>query len=115
MHRVQEPELLHHEEPAQAPRAGRMEKVLPAVQQADGAQGVKVMATAALEPPRQGWLRRAWDCVTVQAPAEVRKVTWPRWNELKQATGVIAVLVIYLGVHIGQEHSVLQPQMASPA
>src|SRR5438105_13048140 len=101
MHHVQEPELLHHEEPAQAPRAGRMEKVLPAVQQADGAQGVKVMATAALEPPGQGWLRRAWDFVTVQVPAEVRKVTWPSWDERKKATGVIVVLVSFPGVLIG--------------
>src|SRR5256886_16022284 len=98
MHHVQEPELLHHEEPAQAPRAGRMEKVLPAVQQADGAQGVKVMATAALEPPGQGWLRRAWDFVTVQVPGEVRKATWPSWGELKKASGVIGGFVFCLGV-----------------
>src|SRR5437867_13448960 len=98
MHHVQEPELLHHEEPAQAPRAGRMEKVLPAVQQADGAQGVEVMATAALEPPGQGWLRRAREFVTVQVPAEGRKATWPSREELKKATGVIIVFVIVLGI-----------------
>src|SRR2546421_410646 len=108
MHHVQEPELLHDEEPAQAPRAGRVEEVLPAVQQADGAQGVEVMTTAALEPPRQGWLRRAWDFVTVQVPAEVRKVTWPSWDELKKATGVIVVFVIFLGVLIGIMDSLLQ-------
>jgi len=66
------------------------------------------MATAALEPPGQGWLRRAWDFVTVQVPAEVRKVTWPSWDELKKATGVIVVFVIFLGVLIGVMDSLLQ-------
>ena len=66
------------------------------------------MATAALEPPGQGWLRRAWDFVTVQVPAEVRKVTWPSWDELKKATGVIIVFVILLGVLIGLMDSTLQ-------
>ncbi|PYO70050.1 MAG: preprotein translocase subunit SecE [Gemmatimonadetes bacterium] len=66
------------------------------------------MATAALEPPGQGWLRRAWEFVTVQVPAEVRKVTWPSWEELKKATGVIIVFVILLGVLIGLMDSTLQ-------
>src|SRR5437867_12185419 len=98
MHHVQEPELLHHEEPAQAPRAGRMEKVLPAVQQADGAQGVKVIATAALEPPGQGCLRRARDSVPLQVRAEVRKLTSPNWHGLQKAAGGLAVFVISRGV-----------------
>ncbi|HYU02041.1 MAG TPA: preprotein translocase subunit SecE [Gemmatimonadales bacterium] len=66
------------------------------------------MATAALEPPGQGWLRRAWEFVTVQVPAEVRKVTWPSWEELKKATGVIIVFVILLGILIGLMDSTLQ-------
>ena len=66
------------------------------------------MATAALEPPGQGWLRRAWEFVTVQVPAEVRKVTWPSWEELKKATGVIIVFVILLGGLIGLMDSTLQ-------
>ncbi len=66
------------------------------------------MTTAALEPPGQGWLRRAWEFVTVQVPAEVRKVTWPSWDELKKATGVIVVFVIFLGVLIGVMDSLLQ-------
>ena len=65
------------------------------------------MATAALEPPGQGWLRRAWEFVTVQVPAEVRKVTWPSWEELKKATGVIIVFVILLGILIGLMDSTL--------
>jgi len=66
------------------------------------------MTTAALEPHGQGWLRRAWDFVAVQVPAEVRKVTWPSWDELKKATGVIVVFVIFLGVLIGVMDSLLQ-------
>src|SRR3989442_867554 len=85
-----------------------MEEVLPAVQQADGAQGVEVVATEALERPAPGGLRRAWEFVTVQVPAEVRKVTWPSWDELKKATGVIVVFVISLGVLIGLMDSTLQ-------
>jgi len=71
------------------------------------------MTTAALEPPGQGWLRRAWEFVTVQVPAEVRKVTWPSWDELKKATGVIVVFVIFLGVLIGLMDSVLQLVLVS--
>src|SRR2546430_7443461 len=71
------------------------------------------MTTAALEPHGQGWLRRAWDFVAVQVPAEVRKVTWPSWDELKKATGVIVVFVIFLGVPIGLMDSVLQLVLVS--
>src|SRR5207253_2313972 len=87
MHRVQRPELLHHEEPAQAPGAGGMEEVLPAVQQAPAAQGIEVaVATEALERLGQSWLRRAREFIWVQVPAEVRKCTWPTWEELKWVT-----------------------------
>ena len=33
--------------------------------------------------------------------AEVRKVTWPTWEDLRKSTGVIIVVVIILGVLIG--------------
>ena len=66
------------------------------------------MSTEALERPASGGLRRAWEFVTVQVPAEVRKVTWPSWDELKKATGVIVVFVIFLGVLIGVMDSLLQ-------
>jgi len=46
-------------------------------------------------------------------PAEVRKVTWPSWDELKKATGVIVVFVIFLGVLIGLMDSVLQLVLVS--
>src|SRR2546422_826405 len=85
-----------------------MEEVLPAVQQADGAQGVEVVATEALERPASGGLRRAWEFVTVQVPAEVRKVTWPSWDELKKAAGVILAFGISLGVPIRDQGSTLQ-------
>src|SRR2546422_527960 len=74
-----------------------MEEVLPAVQQADGAQGVEVVATEALERPASGGLRRAWEFVTVQVPAEVRKGTWPSWDEIKNGKKVTVERKIYPG------------------
>jgi len=85
-----------------------MEEVLPAVQQASAAQGIEVVATEALERSDQSWLRRAWQFVWVDVPAEVRKVTWPTWEELKKATGVIIVFVLTLGVLIGVMDWLLQ-------
>ena len=86
-----------------------MEKVLPAVQQAPAAQGIEVaVATEALERLGQGWLRRAWEFVWVQVPAELRKITWPTWDELKKATGVIIVFVAALGLLIGFMDTTLQ-------
>jgi preprotein translocase subunit SecE len=78
------------------------------VQQASSAQGIEVVATEALERSDQSWLRRAWQFVWVDVPAEVRKVTWPTWEELKKATGVIIVFVLALGVLIGVMDWLLQ-------
>ncbi len=66
------------------------------------------MATGALEPSRLSWVRRVWEFVAVQVPAEVRKVTWPTWEELKKATWVIVAFVLALGVSIGLLDSFLQ-------
>ena len=66
------------------------------------------MATEALERSDQSWLRRAWQFVWVDVPAEVRKVTWPTWEEVKKATGVIIVFVLTLGVLIGVMDWLLQ-------
>jgi preprotein translocase SecE subunit len=66
------------------------------------------VATEAIEPLGRGWLRRAWEFIWVQVPAEVRKVTWPTWDELKKATGVIVVFVLALGIVIGLLDSFLQ-------
>ena len=32
---------------------------------------------------------------------EVRKVTWPSWDELRRTTGVIIVFVVIIGIIIG--------------
>ena len=86
-----------------------MDEVLPAVQQAPAAQGIEVaVATEALERSSRSWLRRAWDFVTVQVPAELRKITWPTWDELRKATGVIIVFVLFLGLLIGATDTLLQ-------
>ena len=66
------------------------------------------MATEALERSDQSWLRRAWQFVWVDVPAEVRKVTWPTWDELNKANGVIIVFVLALGVLIGVMDWLLQ-------
>lgn len=66
------------------------------------------MATDVLETPGQSWLRRVWEFVAVQVPGELRKVTWPTWDELKKATGVIIVFVLLLGITIGLLDSFLQ-------
>jgi preprotein translocase SecE subunit len=66
------------------------------------------VATEVPERSQLGPLRRAWEFVTVQVPAEVRKVTWPSWDELKKATGVIIVFVIFLGGLIGLMDMLLQ-------
>src|SRR5712692_9805068 len=109
MHRVQRPELLHDEEPAEAPGAGGVDEVLPAVQQAPAAQGIEVaVATEALERSSQSWLRRAWDFVAVQVPAELRKISWPTWDERRKAAGVIMVFVLFLGLLIGAMDAILQ-------
>jgi preprotein translocase subunit SecE len=40
--------------------------------------------------------------------AEVRKVTWPTWPELKKATTVIVIFVFALGLAIGWFDVLLQ-------
>jgi len=86
-----------------------VDEVLPAVQQAPAAQGIEVaVATEAPERSSQSWLRRAWDFVALQVPAELRKITWPTWDELRKATGVIIVFVLFLGLLIGATDTLLQ-------
>ena len=85
-----------------------MEEVLPAVQQADAAQGVEVaVATEALAAEKRSWVARVVDFLR-DVRGEIRKVTWPTWEELKKATGVIIVFVIFLGFLIGLMDTVLQ-------
>ena len=65
------------------------------------------MTTDALASPKRSWLARVVDFLR-DVRGEVRKVTWPTWEELKKATGVIIVFVIALGVLIGLMDSFLQ-------
>jgi preprotein translocase subunit SecE len=107
MHRLQESQLLHDQEPAETPGAGGVAEVLPAVQQAAAAQGNEVVATEALATPKRNWVVRIVDFLR-EVRGEIRKVTWPSWDELKKATGVIIVFVIALGLLIGFLDSILQ-------
>ncbi len=65
------------------------------------------MAAEALTTPQRNWVVRTVAFLR-DVRAEIRKVTWPTWDELKKATGVIIVFVIALGVLIGLMDSLLQ-------
>ena len=65
------------------------------------------MTTDALASPTRSWLARVVGFLR-DVRAELRKVTWPTWEELKKATAVIIVFVIALGVFIGLLDSFLQ-------
>jgi preprotein translocase subunit SecE len=66
--------------------------------------GVAVVAVlGALVRWRQGVLAFAARSVSyaLDVRAEVKKVTWPGWIELRKSTGVIIVVVIIIGIVIG--------------
>jgi preprotein translocase subunit SecE len=85
-----------------------VEQVLPAVQQAGGAQGIEVaVATEALAPAKKGVLGRVTDFLR-EVRGELQKVTWPGMDELRKATIVIVLFVVALGVLIGILDSLLQ-------
>jgi len=65
------------------------------------------VATEALASTGRNWLGRAVDFLR-DVQGEIRKVTWPTWEELKKATTVIVLFVILLGVVIGLMDSILQ-------
>ncbi len=65
------------------------------------------MATEALASTGRSWLGRAVDFLR-DVQGEIRKVTWPTWDELKKATTVIVLFVILLGLVIGLMDSILQ-------
>src|SRR3989475_12450757 len=96
MHGVQKPELLHHQEPAQALRAGGMEEVLPAVQQAPGAQGIQVVATEALASTGRSWLGRVADFLG-EVHGGIPQVTCPPWEEQKKPLTLIGISLWLLG------------------
>ena len=65
------------------------------------------MATDVLTGPKRSWVARVVDFLR-EVRAELRKVTWPTWEELKKATGVIIAFVIALGLLIGFMDTILQ-------
>src|SRR5262249_49915579 len=107
-----ESELFHDEKQTQAPGAGGVEEVLPALQQAAGAQGIEVMATEVMtgggaaggggspEGRPGGRVGRFFQFLR-EVRNELRKVTWPTYDELKKATTVIIIFVSILGIAIG--------------
>ena len=65
------------------------------------------MATEALASTGRSWLGRVVEFLR-DVQGEIRKVTWPSWDELKKATTVIVLFVILLGLVIGLMDSILQ-------
>jgi preprotein translocase subunit SecE len=65
------------------------------------------VATEALETPKRSWIGRVVEFLR-DVRTEVRKVTWPTWEELKKATTVIVIFVAVLGLVIGWMDWVLQ-------
>ncbi len=65
------------------------------------------MTTEAIAGPARGRLGRFVDFMR-DVRNEIRKVTWPTWDELKKATLVIVVFVAVLGFVIGVMDTALQ-------
>jgi len=65
------------------------------------------VATEALSDPKGSWLARTLQFLR-DVRTEVRKVTWPTWEELKKATIVIVIFVAVLGLVIGWMDWLLQ-------
>jgi preprotein translocase subunit SecE len=65
------------------------------------------VATEALSGPKGNWLGRTLQFLR-DVRTEVRKVTWPTWEELKKATMVIVIFVAVLGLVIGWMDWLLQ-------
>ncbi len=65
------------------------------------AVGVAVLAAAVVwRQPVLAFAQRTL-LFTEHVRFEVRKVTWPSWEQLRQSTVVITIIVILLGVLIG--------------
>jgi len=65
------------------------------------------VATEALDTEKGNWLTRTLTFFR-DVRGEVRKVTWPTWEELKKATTVIVIFVAILGLVIGWMDWLLQ-------
>lgn len=72
-----------------------MEEVLPAVRGPQAAQGneVAVPNLVAVAKQTAGYVR--------DVRAEVRKVTWPTWLDLRRTTVVVVIFVVIIGIIIG--------------
>jgi len=85
-----------------------VEEVLPALQEAAAAQGIEVaVGSDALAGAGRGRLGRMVDFLR-DVRIEVRKVTWPTWDEVKKATLVIIAFVTLMGMTIGVMDTVFQ-------
>jgi preprotein translocase subunit SecE len=84
-------ELLHDEEPAQAPGTAGVEEALPALQQTHAAQGNEVGMASIITRTRD---------FTLEVTEELKKVTWPDRDQLKSATWVIIVFVLIVSAII---------------
>src|SRR5688500_8890366 len=94
LQRLQEPQLLHHEEQAPAPGARRVEEVLPALQQARRPQGNEVMAVEAA--PRASLPRRVGTFYQ-DVRAAMARVTWPDQAQVRQLSSAVIVLSLTIG------------------
>lgn len=86
-----------------------MEEVLPALRRAQATQGIEVsvaaVATSVQERPslvrRIGGFAQAVAGYLQEVRGEIRKVTWPTWDDLRRTTAIIIVFVIIIGIVIG--------------
>jgi len=72
-----------------------VEEVLPPLWGAQAAQGNEVTVSAVVQFAQRtaGYLR--------DVRAEVRKVTWPTWDDLRRTTVVVTIFVSIIGLIIG--------------
>lgn len=72
-----------------------MEEVLPPLRVAPAAQGNEVAVAGVVEKTQRAvaYLR--------DVRAEIQKVTWPTWLDLRRTTVVVSIFVIVVGIIIG--------------
>jgi preprotein translocase subunit SecE len=72
-----------------------MEEVLSPVRRAPAAQGDEVTVAGVVT------LARRSAAYMRDVRAEIRKVTWPSWLDLRRTTVVVSIFVIVIGIIIG--------------